>query len=388
MAQGHKRGDEALNALPQLRNFIWQLYEVLSCISTRAWGKHPYATLGRNLQAYGVPLSITPGNGHVREAVIYQRIQQNRSAQPLSPHQNISVASLKSPWHRKTYEHTELMYAVVIGILGSAQPLAVQHRPFTAVISSHWWLHARSWHPIFSLQLLSPPGLLLQSHPASTRLPWLCRAAVWGRPCRTSWEREARLPAAAAQERTCLHVEESQAPVVLSRTSKVLQDAQTLSSPEGLPLDTLSLPFAQQNCFAGGVGQLRRVQPTLLWLVMGLSPPGFQWRERGDGTTLAFPWKNTSTLQNQNQVCIISHRHKPSCSPAFVLCTSSFFCVSTPWTDVLQCAFVVRAGGHDCMDDRQLWEQHPSPCPHLSHAQAATPGQGPQPETSTQTTLS
>lgn len=60
------------------------------------------------------------------------------------------------------------MYAIAIRILSSAQLPAVEHRPFTAVIRSHRWLHACLWHPIFSLQLLLPPRLLLpQSYPES-----------------------------------------------------------------------------------------------------------------------------------------------------------------------------------------------------------------------------
>lgn len=62
-------------------------------------------------------------------------------------------------------------------------------------------------------------------------------------------------------------------------------------------------PFVWQSFFVKWVGQVKSTQPTLLWLVMGSSLPGFQLRQRGDDITLTFPCKNIAS-QNPNQVCL------------------------------------------------------------------------------------
>lgn len=148
----------------------------------------------------------------------------------------MSVQSLKSPWHREA----EFMHAVVTGILSSTASGTAQ----ATHSSSPCWLHACSWHLIFSLQLLSLPELLPQSHPAPHPSALAVLSRGGGQILPQQQGGKAQIPAAAAQEQESLHVEESQTRLVLSRAWNILPDTQTFSSLQNLLLGTILLPFA------------------------------------------------------------------------------------------------------------------------------------------------
>lgn len=124
-------------------------------------------------------------------------------------------------------------------------------------------IHSSHYQPLLATRMLMAPCFLppaavivraASAEPYNSLPIYPCSAK---QQCRADPDTPAGNEAHGHQQNGHLHVEEGQMPVVLSRTSNMLQDAQVLSSPQGLPLDTLWLPLACQNCFAwrGGTAQ-------------------------------------------------------------------------------------------------------------------------------------
>lgn len=180
--------------------------------------------------------------------MIYRHIQHNRSTQTLSPDQSMSVLSLKSP--RST--EAEFMHAVVTGTLSSTASHTAQgsHSSHKQPLLAACTLVV----PHCLLQLLSLPELLSQSHPAPHPSALAMLGSAVGQTLTQQGHslKNRQRPATVAQEQVSLHVKEIQTPSVLSRASNILQDTQTFSSPQNLPLGTVLLPFAQSR---GGTAQ-------------------------------------------------------------------------------------------------------------------------------------
>lgn len=232
------------------------------------------------------------------------------------------------------------MYTVVIGILSSAQPRAVQHRPFTAVISSRRWLCACSWHPIFSLQLLSPPGFLSHSHPASHRsalalgssgagqtLPHqLGMRSTAANSCCTRTD----MPACGGKPGTSGFIKDIKHPS--GRTDLVIRTRPSLGHPFA------PLCLADLLHWRGGTAQNHAT----------CAAPGCHGDRPATSPVKAERWWHCTGLPLKKYLC--TSKAKPSVfhltqtqlsrTPAFVLCTGSFFLVSTLRADMLRCAFV------------------------------------------------